>query len=304
MKKTLLFVGLGLSTLFTANAQVSFESEEGFTVGPLTGQNGWNASAAAPTSSSISDEYASGDGTQSLKITGLNSTNHALVGAFSPVEVVDGDVISVSYDFYVPELSDAASDFFVGAQSPSQALLTSRERYTYTGMIVVVATNDEGTLAYVDTGATFEAGQWYNMTAVHTFSAGTIEYYLNGELIFTGDAFGATNVEQMTFLNDNYDSVAYFDNMQVVAGLGHNQTAVDALQVYPNPVNNVVNIKNPSNVQVNFVTITDLNGRIVKQVKTNAVSDIAVDLTDLSAGTYMMKMVSAQGSSVKKIIKN
>jgi hypothetical protein len=301
MKKTLLFVGLGLTTLFTANAQISFEESEGFTVGPLATQNGWGVSAAAPGSALISTDYAN-DGVNSLEILGLDGTAHALVGAFSPVDVVTNNIITVSYDIYLTDISDAASDFFVGAQSPSQALLTSRERFTYTGTVMVVAT--DGTLAYQDTGATFAVGQWYNMTAVHTFDAGTIEYYLDGELIYTGDVFGADNVEQMTFLNDNYDSAAYFDNVQVVAGLGHNEQIVNTLAVYPNPVINTVSIKNPENVHVNIVTITDLNGRVVKQVKPNTVSDITVDLSDLSSGTYMMKMISAQGSTVKKIIKS
>jgi len=237
-----------------------------------------------------------------LKIEGLNGTSHTAVGAFSPVEVVEGDVVSVSYDIYVNELSANASDFYVGAQSPSQQLLTSRERFTYTGDLLVIATI-EGELGWAETGVVFDPGQWYNVTAVHTFSAGTVDYYFDGELVFTGDTFGATNVEQLTFMNDNYDSTAYFDNVQVVAGLGHNPKVMEALSVYPNPATNFVNIKNPENVQVNIVTITDLNGRVVKQVKPNTVSDITVDLSDLSAGTYMMKMVSAQGSAVKKIIK-
>jgi hypothetical protein len=299
MKKLLLSVLLVSG--FAASAQVSFEESEGFVLGPLDDQNGWNVSTASLDTGLISDEYAN-DGVWSLKIMGLNGTAHALVGAFSPVEVVENDIISVSYDFYMTDLSTAASDFTAGAQSPSQELLTSREHYTYQGNINVIAT--DGTLQDVDTGATFEAGQWYNMTAVHTFSANTIEYYLNGELIYTGDTFGATNVEQLTFLNDNYASSAYFDNVQVVAGLGHNQQVVNTLSVYPNPVINTVNIKNPENVHVNIVTITDLNGRVVKQVKPNAVSDITIDLSDLSSGTYMMKMISAQGSTVKKVIKS
>jgi hypothetical protein len=298
MKKLLL--SALLVSGFAATAQVSFESSEGFVLGPLDDQNGWNVSTASLATGSISDAYAN-EGAWSLKIEGLNSTNHALVGAFSPVDVVEGDVITVSYDFFVTELSDAASDFYVGAQSPSQTLLTSRQRYAYDGKIYVVAT--DGTLQYVDTGATYEAMTWYNMTAVHTFSAGTIEYYLDGELIYTGDTFGATNVEQMTFLNDNYASTGYFDNLQVVSGLGFNNPAVSKLAVYPNPASNVINIENPENVNIHFVTITDLNGRMVKQVKLNAVSGATVDVSEIATGTYFVKIVTDKGATVKKIIK-
>lgn len=304
MKKTLLSIGLGLTAAFAANAQVSFEESEGFTVGPLSGQNGWGVSAAAPTSSSVSADYAN-DGVNSLKVMGLDAATHALVGAFSPVEPIDEDIITVSYDIYVAELSATASDFFVGAQSPSQALLTSREHFNYQGMISVVATNpDTAGLEDIDTGSTYEPGQWYNMTAVHTFSAGTIEYFLDGIPIFTGDAFGATNIEQMTFLNDNYNSTAYMDNLQVVGGLGIDQNAVAKLSVYPNPANNFINISNPDNIQINFVNILDLNGRMVKQVKLNAVSEATVDISELATGTYMVKIVSDKGSSVKKIVKS
>ncbi len=70
--------------------------------------------------------------------------------------------------------------------------------------------------------------------------------------------------------------------------------------VYPNPADSVLNITGKNNVEVTSAQITDLNGRVVKTVN-GAVSQI--NITDLTAGVYFLKLNSAQGAGTTKIIK-
>ena len=49
--------------------------------------------------------------------------------------------------------------------------------------------------------------------------------------------------------------------------------------------------------------MTDLNGRVVKTVNVADSSNVQVNISDLSVGVYMMKIVSDKGTTTKKVIK-
>lgn len=70
--------------------------------------------------------------------------------------------------------------------------------------------------------------------------------------------------------------------------------------VSPNPASNVLNIANNSNIEVNAIQITDMNGRTVKEVK--GMSN-QINVAELNAGVYFLKITTAQGTGTTKIIK-
>lgn len=71
--------------------------------------------------------------------------------------------------------------------------------------------------------------------------------------------------------------------------------------VYPNPVNDVVNISSLNNSEISQVSISDINGRVVKEVNSN-VSNISVG--DLNAGVYFLKINTLEGVATTKFVKN
>lgn len=70
--------------------------------------------------------------------------------------------------------------------------------------------------------------------------------------------------------------------------------------VSPNPASDVININKTKDVAMTSATITDLNGRVVKTVN-NEVSQI--NISDLTAGVYMLNIVTAKGNGTTKIVK-
>ncbi len=71
--------------------------------------------------------------------------------------------------------------------------------------------------------------------------------------------------------------------------------------VYPNPVNDMVSISNLNNAEITKVLITDINGRVVKEVNSNVSS---VSVGDLNAGIYFLKINTAEGIGTSKFVKN
>ena len=105
------------------------------------------------------------------------------------------------------------------------------------------------------------------------------------------------------YIANDADSMSV-DDVVVSGNLGVNEVLSSAFSTFPNPVNNVLNIKSAENTLVNAIRIVDLNGRTVKSLDTNGVADIAVNVGDLSAGVYMVNLETEAGTAVKKFIKN
>lgn len=87
-------------------------------------------------------------------------------------------------------------------------------------------------------------------------------------------------------------------------GLSVNESLAKKFSAYPNPANSVVNISNNDNVVFTNVAINDINGRTVKTMKVNNLTEVQLDVNELSAGVYFMNITTDSGIAVKKFIKN
>lgn len=88
-----------------------------------------------------------------------------------------------------------------------------------------------------------------------------------------------------------------------VTSLGTKTNNAAAFSVFPNPANNVINVSN-ANSKITAVSLTDLNGRTVKNVNYDNLSNVQVNIEDLASGMYMMTIQSTEGEAVKKVMKN
>ena len=92
--------------------------------------------------------------------------------------------------------------------------------------------------------------------------------------------------------------------MDSCAILSFNETSDPntAIKVYPNPTNGILNI-DTNNILLEKVECYDVLGRLelTKDFNSDA---IQVDLTDLNAGNYLIKLFTAEGIQNMKVIKN
>ena len=89
-----------------------------------------------------------------------------------------------------------------------------------------------------------------------------------------------------------------------IPGLRTNEFTSAAFTVFPNPIENVIYVSNDKNFSFNAISLTDVNGRIVKAETFKNVTNAEMNVADLAAGIYLMKITSDEGSITKKIIKN
>jgi Secretion system C-terminal sorting domain len=93
------------------------------------------------------------------------------------------------------------------------------------------------------------------------------------------------------------------DNFTVSQVLANNEVLESKFATYPNPTKNVINVTNTTDALISAIEITDLNGRVVKNVKVSDVAEAQISVSDLAQGVYTLKIVSDKGIATKKIIK-
>ena len=86
--------------------------------------------------------------------------------------------------------------------------------------------------------------------------------------------------------------------------LGVNDISDEAtFSVYPNPATNFITVSSNINLAINSIEMFDINGRMVKRISYKDISNPEVNISDIAAGVYMMKISSNNGVATKKIIK-
>ena len=121
-------------------------------------------------------------------------------------------------------------------------------------------------------------------------------------IAFSGNTTAAPNSASATMVMDNLTlRASAADTLLDNASF---DSATTSFSVSPNPANDFITVSNSENILVNTISITDLNGRVVKQNSFSDVTNVQVNISDLASGVYMMNITSDKGSVTKKIIKN
>lgn len=301
MKKITLLAALLVAFYSNAQIETSFETGEGFTVGALNGQNGWANTTGADANFSITTDQAT-DGTQSLQLIPTNGQSNLV--ALGPTITSSADVVVFTVDAFIEAAPTGGenSDVQVITQSPSQELVTARVNFDFQGNVSVLDDDGTGTetLAFIPAG-TFVRNAFFEFKIEHRFADNEILYYIDDSLIYTGEAFGATNVESAVFLFDNFESGAYFDNLTYA----ENPLAVEEFAAlnFTQFVDSNNTLYMSSNEVLESVELYNVLGKQVKTMKL-ASQEAQVSLADLSSGIYLAKVtVNGQNKSFKLIKK-
>ena len=78
----------------------------------------------------------------------------------------------------------------------------------------------------------------------------------------------------------------------------------NSVVLYPNPATNTININCASGVSLQFISIYNPAGQIVKTLTANEINtSSAIDVTALKTGTYFMEINATEGKVIKKFVK-
>ncbi len=119
------------------------------------------------------------------------------------------------------------------------------------------------------------------------------------------DAYAGQNVYISINCISNDQFALLIDDYKVTAtALSTNDFLANNFSIYPNPTTGIVNVTSKNNASINSIQVTDLNGRVVKTLTTDGVSETQVNIADLTSGMYFLNVQTDLGSGSSKIIKN
>ena len=95
----------------------------------------------------------------------------------------------------------------------------------------------------------------------------------------------------------------FLDNISIDGTLSNDEFFSSKFAAFPNPASSTLTITNSENILITNVDIIDINGRIVSAHKSNNLTEIQVNVADLTAGVYFLNIASDTGKAVKKFIK-
>ena len=104
--------------------------------------------------------------------------------------------------------------------------------------------------------------------------------------------------------NGNVSTCSFELTIEEVLGTNDDQY-FKSIMLFPNPANNKVYLSNPSQLDLNNVSIHDLSGRIIKKIDLTAMeSEITIDVSDFANATYFIVINASQGTTTKQLIVN
>ena len=166
-----------------------------------------------------------------------------------------------------------------------------------TGAVPSTGSADVGgfTTIGVDINPTLAAGFVY--PASWTQYSYTVAGYPSPTAVKLGFRYHVTNAGP----NGANSDIIGIDTISVDRPLSTNQFFQSNFSIYPNPANDLVNITKNSNIEIKSVSVTDMNGRVVKEIANEVAS---INIADLTTGVYFLKITTAEGSGTTKLMKN
>lgn len=297
-------LGLIMAQSFAfAQESISFEQTEGYSLGSLNTQNGWEItdnSGEFLTNQLVTDEQAS-NGLYSFKNGHQDDYDaqwFAIFGASKTFETpYQFNDFTISYDVFITQRNGADFAFnLYGIDNednyiPVVGIGMENRGYVY------ITTSVDYDFAYADAAANYALNTWHNIKI--EVNTEEIKYYFNNQLIYTTNNFSQTEIKGLTMLHNNYGGSAYYDNFKInEVELATTDLVNKNLVIAPNPVKEVLNVN--FNKDIKSIEILDLLGRTVASEEKST-----IDLKHLSKGNYIAKITLKDGKIItRKFIKN
>lgn len=311
MKKIYILAALAIGFVATSQAQIDYEENFDLMIpGDVSPQHpNWRTWSGT-----------SGGGEDAQVVTDVvNSAPNALqineIGAPAGIDQImyvqaapTSGVYSLQWEMYIP----AGREGYFNMQGEATPDGTAWVQHLNGGNVYFNEANGSPGQGTVDgtpgQSFAFPHDQWFTLTLVYNIDAETWAMYVDGLLQFDDQEFvfndpfvelGAIDFYALgadTFYH--VDDVVQYNGDITTASV--NDIAGDNFAVYPNPVQDILNIS--STEVVDTVQVYDVLGKLVMEVAPNAVSP-TVDMSALTSGAYFVRVAINGTANTVKVIK-
>jgi hypothetical protein len=303
----------------------------------LTGSSNGTAPTTS-TNAGITNYQVVADGNNSTKGLQITSPNGDQGSRF-----MCNNIIEVEYDFFTGPITDSRTQIGIRifgtedvAGVPTSRSLNGFVYTTNTRVLTGVAYIQNGAtkgtflINLAAGGLLLDANTWYSIGCSYNTVTGEMLWktsptagasglgvanwvpgLLPTEVDFVQVVVGANaaavppvpaNTVTSNIIFDNYSARAVATsnllNAEDFATIGS-----ETVSIYPNPTKDILNLKVAGLEMISAIQIVDLNGRQIVTKTFNNVSDAQVNVSDLSAGMYLVNITSGDQTVTRKFLK-
>jgi len=285
------------------NAQqtISFEAEEGYELGNLHNQKGWEVTEGADgilDNQVISDEKAS-DGIYAFKNAFEPDFDWQWFPIFGAAKTFDEPQdytdFNISYDVLVTDKLGADFEFVAYTIIDDEFAPVAGVGIENQGQIYVIIDEDYD---YFILDVEWEPNTWVNVRI--EVNQEEVKYYINEELKHTIDNYTHSDIYGFNMLHNNYGHDAYYDNIKINTELlAIEDHMTQSIKLYPNPTTDFIHVQSIDKALIKEISVYNMIGK-----KLIVQKDSPIDLKALPVGTYILEIITVEGQSImKKVIK-
>ena len=238
------------------------------------------------------------------------------------------DYIEIEFDFFTGPTTTSTNDTAIQIYNSGYSVVIAGFQFSS-------LTKELSGAVYTDGGGSVSLGTYLiDLGASNTaivlnpdtwYRIGIAFNPVSGEVIWRGPGFYTGFNSSATGINpfevdfavfagtgNNVASVAKFDALKIqataVESLLLNVDAIDntlseSIKLYPNPATDVIHLSVANRLNLTKIEIIDINGRTIKSISIENITQKEVNISDLNKGLYLINIHSNDGMVTKKIIK-
>lgn len=310
MTKTTLLVAATFAFSISASAQViSFETVEGYTTGSINAQNNWSVTQFEDETfveNQVITTDAFSDGAQSLKLTKepsvLGQLNPVIGGFYTYEAPITTQNSTFSANIYVSERNSLSMSVLFGLVNLAENKYVTYINFAYDGLVnVLVKGATPGLTVVANTAFPWTPLTWYNVK-IQTIGE-TVKFFIDGVEVYEGQSAANFPISQVRFIHDNYNGFAYIDNFRTNAEVlsTNDFSANQDFKHYYSQQDQTLALNSAENNLSNVEVYNTLGQNVLTQ-KLSAQTEI-ISLSNLAAGTYIVKVSTGVTQKTIKIVK-
>lgn len=296
MKKflfSILSITLLSSSALAQNQTISFEANEGYTLGPVLEQNQWSSFGYLfeNFANVVNNEASVGE--RAVKVDANYEQEENWGGLVYPLQPMNKFIISADVKFDA-EMGSDYDMLSLYSEIGDEFGYVSGFYFQYTG--ATSFGNETSTVSPFQ----WAANTWYNLKSDVNFETRQIMLYVDNNLVHTVSIPDEIDsITEVDFEFDNYETGYRLDNVQIVdlSNLGIDDSSSIDFSVYPNPTTD--NIKVNSKDEIKSLEVLDFIGQslLINHGSTS------INVEQLPNGIYILKISTDKNSKIQKFIK-
>ena len=290
---SILSIVLFSTSALAQNQTISFEENEGYTLGTVIDQNQWSQYGYLFNNfANVVNEGAS-VGERAVKVDANYEQEENWGGLVYPLNTMNKFIISADVKFD----GDMGSDY-------DMLSLYSEidDEFEYVSGFYFVYTGETSFGNETSSVSPFEwtPNTWYNLKSDVDFDTRQVKLFVNNALVNTFSIPSEIQtISEVDFEFDNYETGYTLDNVQIVdlSNLGLTKQPNSQLHIYPNPTSDWLTIESKNQIQ--SIKILDFTGKLISTIEGKS----RINVENLNQGIYFIQTTTDKGSETKKFIK-